>query len=117
VKESVVSSIWLQKRDRKGDTCSWLAEIVADVYVELLSSSQRKNTLVPVSLRSAAVINAKEGKYMGKMDIVVFGEAMAMFIADDYGPLEVAAHYTLAPAGAEINVAVGLCGWAIASAG
>ncbi len=45
---------------------------------------------------------------MGKMDIVVFGEAMAMFIADDYGPLEVAAHYTLAPAGAEINVAVGL---------
>ncbi len=28
------------------------------------------------------------------LDIVVFGEAMAMFIADDYGPLEMAEHST-----------------------
>ncbi len=42
------------------------------------------------------------------LDIVVFGEAMAMFIADDYGPLEMAEHYTRGLAGAEINVATGL---------
>ncbi|SRR5579884_851609 len=45
---------------------------------------------------------------MKDLDVVVFGEAMAMFIADDYVPLEVAEHYTRAAAGAEINVAVGL---------
>lgn len=42
------------------------------------------------------------------LDVVVFGEAMAMFIADDYLPLELAAHYTRALAGAEVNVAIGL---------
>ncbi len=41
-------------------------------------------------------------------DVVVFGEAMAMFIADDYLPLELAEHYTRALAGAEVNVAIGL---------
>ena len=33
---------------------------------------------------------------------------MAMFIADDYLPLEEADHYTRAMAGAELNVSVGL---------
>jgi 2-dehydro-3-deoxygluconokinase len=42
------------------------------------------------------------------LDVVVFGEAMAMFIADDYAPLEVAEHYTRGLAGAEVNVATGL---------
>lgn len=41
-------------------------------------------------------------------DVVVFGEAMAMFIADGYGTLEEEDHYTRAIAGAEVNVAVGL---------
>ncbi len=42
------------------------------------------------------------------LDVVLFGEAMAMFIADDYLPLEAADHYTRAVAGAEVNVSVGL---------
>jgi 2-dehydro-3-deoxygluconokinase len=42
------------------------------------------------------------------LDVVVFGEAMAMFIADDYAPLEMAEHYTRGLAGAEVNVATGL---------
>ena len=45
---------------------------------------------------------------MGQLDVVVFGEAMAMFIADDPVPLDEANHYTRAVAGAEVNVAVGL---------
>ena len=45
---------------------------------------------------------------MHTLDIVVFGEAMAMFIADDPVPLAEANHYTRAVAGAEVNVAVGL---------
>ncbi len=45
---------------------------------------------------------------MKQLDVVVFGEAMAMFIADEYLPLEEADHYTRAVAGAEVNVAVGL---------
>ena len=48
------------------------------------------------------------------LDVVLFGEAMAMFIADDYLPLEEANHYTRAMAGAELNVS---CGWAIVLAG
>ena len=42
------------------------------------------------------------------LDVVLFGEAIAMFIADDYLPLEEANHYTRAVAGAELNVSVGL---------
>ncbi len=42
------------------------------------------------------------------LDVVVFGEAMAMFIADDHAPLEMAEHYTRGLAGAEVNVATGL---------
>jgi 2-dehydro-3-deoxygluconokinase len=45
---------------------------------------------------------------MKQLDVVVFGEAMAMFIADEYLPLEEANHYTRSVAGAEVNVAVGL---------
>ncbi len=45
---------------------------------------------------------------MHQLDVVVFGEAMAMFIADDPLPLDEANHYTRAVAGAEVNVAVGL---------
>lgn len=45
---------------------------------------------------------------MNQLDVVVFGEAMAMFIADEFLPLDEADHYTRAVAGAEVNVAVGL---------
>ena len=45
---------------------------------------------------------------MKQLDVVVFGEAMAMFIADEFLPLDEADHYTRAVAGAEVNVAVGL---------
>jgi 2-dehydro-3-deoxygluconokinase len=45
---------------------------------------------------------------VAQSDVVVFGEAMAMFIADAYSPLEPADHYTRDFAGAELNVAVGL---------
>lgn len=45
---------------------------------------------------------------MQQLDVVEFGEAMAMFIADEYLPLDEANHYTRAIAGAELNVAVGL---------
>ncbi len=45
---------------------------------------------------------------MKNLDVVVFGEAMAMFIADEYVSLDEANHYTRAVAGAEINVATGL---------
>ncbi len=55
---------------------------------------------------------------MNTLDVALFGEAMAMFIADGYGPLEKEEHYTRAVAGAEVNVAVALArlghrvGWA-----
>ncbi len=45
---------------------------------------------------------------MKQLEVVVFGEAMAMFIADEFLPLDEADHYTRAVAGAEVNVAVGL---------
>ncbi len=45
---------------------------------------------------------------MEAFDVVLFGEAMAMFIADGYGPLDAEDHYTRAVAGAEVNVAVAL---------
>lgn len=43
-----------------------------------------------------------------KLDIITFGEAMAMFIADQIGELHKATNFTLALAGAETNVSVGL---------
>ncbi len=45
---------------------------------------------------------------MKQLDVVVFGEAMTMFIADEYLPLDEVNHYTRAIAGAEVNVATGL---------
>lgn len=54
---------------------------------------------------------------MRNLDVVTFGEAMAMFIADVPGPLSDVDRYTRALAGAETNVAIGLarlgfhCGW------
>ncbi len=45
---------------------------------------------------------------MKTLDVVTFGEAMGMFIADQALPLEQAFHFTKGLAGAETNVAVGL---------
>jgi sugar/nucleoside kinase (ribokinase family) len=45
---------------------------------------------------------------MSRLEVVTFGEAMAMFVADEPVPLERADRYTRAVAGAELNVAVGL---------
>ena len=52
------------------------------------------------------------------IDVVTFGEAMAMFVAEAPGPLEGVMHFTKRTAGAETNVAIGLArlgyrvGWA-----
>jgi 2-dehydro-3-deoxygluconokinase len=52
------------------------------------------------------------------LDVVTFGEAMMMLIADRPGPIELAQSYTKRTAGAETNVAIGLArlglnvGWA-----
>jgi sugar/nucleoside kinase (ribokinase family) len=43
-----------------------------------------------------------------KFDVVTFGEAMAMFMADETAPLHQVAHFTRSLAGAETNVAIGL---------
>jgi sugar/nucleoside kinase (ribokinase family) len=45
---------------------------------------------------------------MNKLDVITFGEAMAMFIADEVAPLHEVKHFTRALAGAETNVAIGL---------
>lgn len=55
---------------------------------------------------------------MQKLDVVTFGEAMAMFIANQPGPLCEVSQFTRELAGAETNVAIGLArlglrsGWA-----
>lgn len=55
---------------------------------------------------------------MNQLDVITFGEAMAMFIANEPGPLHEAKHFTRELAGAETNVAIGLArlgfnsGWA-----
>ena len=52
------------------------------------------------------------------MDVVTFGEAMCLFVADRSGPIEAAESYLKRTAGAETNVAIGLSrlglrvGWA-----
>lgn len=43
---------------------------------------------------------------MGK--VILFGEAMALLIADTTGPLEEVEHFTRAMSGAEVNVSIGL---------
>jgi len=45
---------------------------------------------------------------MGGLDAVTIGEALALFIAEAPGPLAEVPRFTRAPAGAELNVAVGL---------
>lgn len=45
---------------------------------------------------------------MQSIDVITFGEAMAMFIADSCGPLHELNHFTKELAGAETNVAIGL---------
>ncbi|MBV9659365.1 MAG: sugar kinase [Verrucomicrobia bacterium] len=42
------------------------------------------------------------------LNVVTFGEAMAMFVADEAGDLSKVSRFTLRPAGAELNVAIGL---------
>lgn len=42
------------------------------------------------------------------LDVITYGEAMAMFVAADAGPLSDVAHFTRRAAGAELNVATGL---------
>lgn len=55
---------------------------------------------------------------MKQLDVITFGEAMAMFIANEPGPLHKVKHFTRELAGAETNVAIGLArlgfkvGWA-----
>jgi 2-dehydro-3-deoxygluconokinase len=55
---------------------------------------------------------------MEQLDVITFGEAMAMFIANEQGPLHEVNQYTRSLAGAETNVAIGLArlgfssGWA-----
>jgi 2-dehydro-3-deoxygluconokinase len=45
---------------------------------------------------------------MQTVDVVTFGESMAMFVADDTGDLATIDHFTRRLAGAETNVAIGL---------
>ncbi|MFX1762126.1 sugar kinase [Paraburkholderia sp. A1RI-2L] len=42
------------------------------------------------------------------LDVITYGEAMAMFVAAETGPLSDVAHFTKRAAGAELNVATGL---------
>lgn len=41
-------------------------------------------------------------------EVILFGEPMAMFVADAIGPLEEIEHFTKSLAGSEVNVAIGL---------
>ncbi|NRB56670.1 MAG: sugar kinase, partial [Salinicola sp.] len=41
-------------------------------------------------------------------DVLTFGEAMALFIADDQGPLDQVTRFHRRTAGADTNVAIGL---------
>ncbi|MBE2295919.1 MAG: sugar kinase [Phycisphaerales bacterium] len=45
---------------------------------------------------------------MQALDVVTFGEAMAMFVADESGELSTISHFTRRMAGAETNIAIGL---------
>ena len=42
------------------------------------------------------------------LDVITYGEAMAMFVATEPGPLAQVGHFTKRAAGAELNVAIGL---------
>ena len=45
---------------------------------------------------------------MAALDVITFGEAMAMFVADEPGDLAAVSHFTRRQSGAEANVAIGL---------
>lgn len=45
---------------------------------------------------------------MGALDVITFGEAMSMFVADDSGDLAAVSRFTRRQSGAEANVAIGL---------
>jgi 2-dehydro-3-deoxygluconokinase len=45
---------------------------------------------------------------MGTLDVITFGEAMAMFVADEAGDLAAVSRFTRRQSGAEANVAIGL---------
>jgi 2-dehydro-3-deoxygluconokinase len=52
-----------------------------------------------------------------QLDVVTWGEALALLVADEVGPFEEVEKYTRRLAGAETNVAIGLApglkvGWA-----
>jgi sugar/nucleoside kinase (ribokinase family) len=47
-------------------------------------------------------------KHLTQLDVVTFGEAMVLFMADQTGPLHQVRNFTKGLAGAETNVAVGL---------
>ena len=42
------------------------------------------------------------------LDVLTYGEAMALFVADETGPLAAVGHFTKRIAGADLNVAIGL---------
>ena len=42
------------------------------------------------------------------LDVLTYGEPMALFVADETGPLESVGHFTKRIAGADLNVAIGL---------
>jgi len=45
---------------------------------------------------------------MAALDVITFGEAMAMFVADEHGDLATVSRFTRRQSGAEANVAIGL---------
>ena len=53
-------------------------------------------------------LRQKEIQGVHALDVVTYGEAMAMFVAEETGDLAAVAHFTRRLAGAETNVAIGL---------
>lgn len=54
------------------------------------------------------MMNNKDAQQMHALDVVTYGEAMAMFVADETGDLAAVSQFTRRLAGAETNVAIGL---------
>jgi 2-dehydro-3-deoxygluconokinase len=50
----------------------------------------------------------KELSMSSPIDVLTYGEAMALFVADETGPLAAVDHFTKRIAGADLNVAIGL---------
>lgn len=62
----------------------------------------------PTRSDSTTSVRPPVGQADGGFDVVTFGEIMAMFVADETGPLATVDRFTRRLAGAEFNVAVGL---------